>query len=98
MRYKSFVSIVSVWEIAIKVHIGKLALRNNFSLLSDFIKQSGIEILPVKFEHLQQLLHLDFHHRDPFDRLIIAQALNENMQIISKDENFKKYNKVKIIW
>jgi len=56
-----------------------------------------IDLLPITFEHLQKLLTLEFHHRDPFDRIIISQGLTEEFTIITKDENFKKYN-VKIIW
>jgi len=92
-----FVSIASLWEIAVKISLGKLALRYDFSLLSDFLIKSDIEILPIEFEHLQELLHLDFPHKDPFDRLIIAQSISEKMTIITKDENFDKY-KVKLLW
>ena len=56
-----------------------------------------IETLPLAFEHIHKLLSLDFYHRDPFDRIIIAQGLVENMTIVSKDENFPKYE-VQLIW
>jgi PIN domain nuclease of toxin-antitoxin system len=59
--------------------------------------ENDIEMLPLTFEHLQQLIKLEFHHRDPFDRIIIAQGLIEKMTIVSKDENFSKYN-VPLIW
>jgi PIN domain nuclease of toxin-antitoxin system len=54
-------------------------------------------LLPITFEHLQRLIQLDFHHRDPFDRIIIAQALTEGLPIATKDEIFHKYG-VNIIW
>jgi PIN domain nuclease of toxin-antitoxin system len=92
-----FVSIVSLWEIAVKVSLGKLVLRYGFSELSNFINKSNIEILPIEFEHLQQLHQLDYHHKDPFDRLLIAQAQSEKMIFITKDENFDKY-KIQILW
>ena len=56
------------------------------------------ELLPLELEHLQELLHLDFHHRDPFDRLLIAQAAKEKMTMISKDENFGKYKAIELCW
>lgn len=54
-------------------------------------------ILPITFEHTANLTKLDFHHKDPFDRLIIAQALTDQLSIISRDSNFTKYS-VKLIW
>jgi len=62
------------------------------------ILKSTYEFLPLEFEHLQELLHLDFHHRDPFDRLLIAQAAKEKMTMISKDENFGKYKEIELCW
>lgn len=88
LRNQCFVSIASFWEIAIKVSLGKLELRYDFSKLFEFCQKSEIRILPIEPKHLEQLLHLGFHHKDPFDRLIIAQAKSEKMTIISKDENF----------
>lgn len=55
------------------------------------------EILPITFEHIQKLLTLDFCHRDPFDRIIISQGLVEKLTVITKDENFPKYN-LEIVW
>lgn len=95
---RCFVSIASIWEIFIKVNIGKLKLDFPVSALKREIHENGFEILPIEFEHLQQLLQLDFHHKDPFDRLLIAQAQCEKMTIITKDNNFSKYNKVKLLW
>lgn len=97
-RNQCFVSIASLWEISIKVSLGKLELKYNFSKLFDFCQESDIKILPILSKHLEQLLHLDFHHKDPFDRLIIAQAKSEKMTIISKDENFGKYKDVEVVW
>ena len=59
---------------------------------------NGFEILPITFEHTIELISLDLHHRDPFDRIIIAQALSENLIVISKDGNFNKYNKLQLLW
>ena len=62
------------------------------------ILKNNFEILPLEFDHIIQLSKLEHHHKDPFDRIILAQAINENLEIISKDNNFKLYKEVKTIW
>jgi PIN domain nuclease of toxin-antitoxin system len=94
---KCHISVASIWEIAIKLSIGKLDLNDKFEEIAKIMKQNHIELLPITFEHIQKLLTLDFHHRDPFDRIIISQWLVEKLTIITKDENFPKYN-IKTIW
>lgn len=59
---------------------------------------NGFEILPITFEHTTVLVSLELHHRDPFDRIIIAQALSEQLTVIGKDENFTKYHGLKLLW
>ncbi len=87
-----FLSIASLWEIAIKVNIGKLALGKPFNQsFPDELDFHGIEILDITVDSLIQLTMLPHHHRDPFDRLIIAQALVESLPIISVDETFDAY-------
>ncbi|MDE0684528.1 MAG: type II toxin-antitoxin system VapC family toxin [Candidatus Poribacteria bacterium] len=87
-----FLSIASLWEIAIKVNIGKLALDKPFNqLFPDELDSHGIEILNITINSLIQLTTLPFHHRDPFDRLIIAQALDERISVISVDSAFDPY-------
>ncbi len=86
-----FVSVASIWEIAIKLNIGKLELKNPFNKLTSLLWENSIDLLPIRFEHTQKLIDLPFHHRDPFDRLIICQALVEKMQLISRDEHFDNY-------
>lgn len=80
-----FLSIASVWEIAIKVSIGKLTLAEP---LEDFIvnqlSRSNIQLLPILLPHLHKVASLPFHHKDPFDRLIIAQSLVEKMPVVSR--------------
>lgn len=86
-----FVSIASLWKIAIKISIGKLTLAKP---LADVIKQiavEDIEILPILPEHTLQVSTLPFHHRDPFDRIIIAQAQIENLPIMTDDSVFGNY-------
>ncbi|MBI1286427.1 MAG: PIN domain-containing protein [Flavobacteriales bacterium] len=82
----------SLWEMAIKFSLGKLELRSELKEIFEIIKKSGIEILPINEQHLIKISELPFHHRDPFDRLIIAQALTEGILILSKDSQFKKYD------
>jgi len=69
-----FVSIASFWEIAIKISIGKLHLEMPFQELETHTSKNGFQLLPITFQHTQQLINLPFHHKDPFDRILIAQA------------------------
>ena len=71
-------SIASIWEIAIKVSLGKLELAKPFEeFIAQQLKQNFIELLPIKMPQLAKVIKLPFHHRDPFDRLIISQSLTE---------------------
>lgn len=82
------ISIVSLWEISIKTNIGKL----EFSIpLINAVPQE-IEIIPIEISHLVCQQSLPLHHRDPFDRLIIAQAMEENLTIMTVDERFQDYS------
>ena len=93
-----FISTASLWEIAIKINIGKLALNKPFEQsFPDELDSHGIEILDITVDTLVQLTTLPLHHRDPFDRLIIARAIVEGIPIISKDEAFDLYD-VKREW
>jgi len=94
---KCLVSIASIWEIAIKLSLGKLDLHGGFDEISKIMRRYEIELLPITFEHIQKLMTLDFHHRDPFDRIIISQGLVEKLAVVTKDENFPKYD-IKIVW
>lgn len=87
-----YLSMASLWEIAIKVSIGKLTIPSPFqAFIMQQISENRIELLDIKPDHIGIVGILPFHHRDPFDRLIIAQAMSEKLPIISKDENFKAY-------
>ena len=93
-----FLSIASLWEIAIKVNIGKLVLDEPFEqVFPRELHFHKIEILDITVDTLVQLTTLPLHHRDPFDRLIIAQAMVEGIPIISRDEAFDLYD-VKREW
>ena len=89
---KCYISIVSLWEIAIKTSLNKLSLDAGFDRIADFLFENDIQILTITFEHLQQLMKLELHHRDPFDRIIIAQGLSEKLTIATKDDAFKEYD------
>jgi len=93
-----YISIVSLWELVIKISLGKLRVEGEFE---DFIKShiigNDITILNITVSHLGLLEKLPFKHRDPFDRLIICQSMDENIPIITSDKAFKKY-KVICIW
>jgi PIN domain nuclease of toxin-antitoxin system len=85
-------SVASLWEIAIKVSLGKLTLSAPFDeLIPAQLKLNGIDLLSIKVDHLSTLTTLPFHHRDPFDRLIIAQAMVEKLPVISIDAAFDTY-------
>ena len=94
---KCFISIGSIWEIAIKSSLNKLELKAGFNKIMDFLIDNDIEILPISFKHIQILTTLPFHHRDPFDRIIISQGIAEQLIIMTKDDNFKKYQ-AKVQW
>ena len=94
---KCLVSIASIWEIAIKQSLGKLDLNGGLNEISKIMLRYEIQLLPITFEHIQRLLTLDFHHRDPFDRIIISQAFVERLFVVTKDDNFPKYN-IKTVW
>lgn len=86
-------SVVSVWEMQIKQQLGKLSLRLPLArLIEDQQKENGIEILPVELAHVLMLESLPMHHKDPFDRLIIAQAVVEDIGLISVDAVFRQYD------
>jgi PIN domain nuclease of toxin-antitoxin system len=88
----SYLSMASLWEMSIKFNLGKLTLEPDYE---EFVERevitSRIKLLKIELEHLKINAALPFHHRDPFDRLIIAQAVVENLLIISVDSAFDKY-------
>lgn len=89
---QSFVSIASLWEIAIKASLGKLSLAQPFEeLIPGQLEKNGFILLEIRVQHLSALLTLPFHHRDPFDRLLISQAQVEEMAIVSADDRFDAY-------
>ena len=93
-----YISVVSFWEIAIKVSLGKLELDLSYESLRKHASFNGFIFLPLTFEHTIELVELNMYHRDPFDRMLISQALVERLTLISKDDNFKKYRNLRLYW
>jgi PIN domain nuclease of toxin-antitoxin system len=89
---RKLVSVGSCWEIAVKANLGKLKLaESSKTLLSREIARNHFELLPIYFDHATEVETLVLHHRDPFDRILIAQALLEHMPIVSVDSVFDAY-------
>ena len=92
-----YISIASFWEIAIKNSLEKLTLDVSFAELKTETIKNSFQILPITFEDTLQLNKLPFHHRDPFDRIIISQAKENNLMLVSCDSNFNLYD-VNVLW
>jgi PIN domain nuclease of toxin-antitoxin system len=92
-----YISIVSFWEIIIKVNLGKLEMRMNFIALNDYLLSRNIHVLPLQLAHILCLQGLPLHHKAPFDRILIAQSISENMTLMSADTNFKFYD-ITVLW
>lgn len=96
--HQVFLSVASVWEMQIKIRLGQMVFPDT---LANIIQEqqfiNGIEILPVQLSHALYLENLPYHHKDPFDRLLISQAIVENMTLISADKVFSQYP-VKLLW
>jgi PIN domain nuclease of toxin-antitoxin system len=91
-------SAASLWEIAIKVSLGKLTLAQSFdTFLPEQLTKNAVEVLPISLAHLAAVAALPFRHRDPFDRLLIAQASVERAPVVSADAAFDAYA-VQRIW
>jgi PIN domain nuclease of toxin-antitoxin system len=81
-------SLIAIWEIAIKLSLRKLVLPGDLMTAVDGM---AAVTLPVRLAHIARVQHLPFHHRDPFDRMMIAQALEENLTIVTRDRAFRAY-------
>lgn len=95
---KLYFSKASLWEMTIKISLGKLVLSENWlAAIEKEMISNGIQWLEIEIDHCKILADLPFHHRDPFDRLLISQAISEAMNIISIDSQFSHYP-LDIIW
>lgn len=92
-----YVSIATFWEIGIKNSIGRLNLKTDLETIFQIIEKTGFETLPITANQILRNAKLEFHHQDPFDRIIIAQSITEKLTIVSKDRQFENYN-ASIIW
>ncbi|WP_310481181.1 type II toxin-antitoxin system VapC family toxin [Chamaesiphon sp. VAR_48_metabat_403] len=92
-----YLSIASLWEIAIKLSIGKLSLRSNYESIEASLEPAGISLLPISFADTVRVMNLPLHHRDPFDRILIAQAIDLSLTLISCDAAFAAYP-IQIKW
>lgn len=93
-----FLSIASIWEIQIKIQIGKFNFKDSLAdVIAKQQKSNGLQILPITLSHILELDNLPFHHKDPFDRLLIAQANVENMTLVGSDPKFAAYS-VNLLW
>lgn len=93
----NFVSIATIWEIAIKLSLGKLEIKIPFREINRHLLENGFSLLPITFEDTLIISDLPFYHRDPFDRVIIAQSYTNQISIITNDEYFSLYE-VDVLW
>ncbi len=92
-----YVSIATFWEMAIKINLGKLQLDMSFGDLYRELDKNGFDLLPVTFAHTENVLLLAGHHGDPFDRMLISQAMVDELTVITADSSFSKYE-VRMTW
>jgi PIN domain nuclease of toxin-antitoxin system len=93
-----FLSVASSWEIALKTQLGKFSLPEEpIRFVSKRLTQQGIRPLPITLSHSLKVFDLPLHHGDPFDRMIIGQAITEEMTVLTSDRLFEKYS-VNILW
>lgn len=95
---ESWLSVASLWEILIKSQSGKLPLPQPVGpYVMSKLKFNGVKLLPVTAEHVLRVESLPMHHRDPFDRMLIAQSLEEELPLVTSDAIFRRYG-MNLIW
>jgi PIN domain nuclease of toxin-antitoxin system len=92
-----YVSIASIWELGIKASRGRLDIGIDFPEIIKLIDYSGFITLPIRSADIREVAMLPFYHGDPFDRMIISQAIANNIKIVTKDTQFSNY-KINCIW
>jgi PIN domain nuclease of toxin-antitoxin system len=92
-----YLSLASIWEISIKRSIGKLELDVSTQELVESAVAAGVRLLGVRPEHCYRLEGMPWHHRDPFDRLLVAQALVDGLEVVAQDAAFRSYG-VRVVW
>lgn len=89
---KLFFSLASLWEICIKISLGKLSLKTGWlHTIQKEMELNTIQWLPIDMAHCAEVAQMPFHHRDPFDRMLIAQAMVEDMRVLSRDQRLSDY-------
>lgn len=96
-RAAPLLSIASVWEMAIKSSLKRLTLPAPFEDYLAAKLRTNLRLLPLELSHVIAVEGLPFHHQDPFDRLLVAQALTEDLAVVTRDPQFRKYG-VETIW
>jgi len=86
-----FVSIASFWKISIKLKIGKLCLCDDFNSIETRFKATRFKLLPITLKDTIQLYNLPLHHKDPFDRILVSQAINHSLILVSRDQALDDY-------
>ena len=91
-------SIASTWEMAIKASLGKLTLAQPLAaMLREQLRANGVALLPLTLDHVEIVAGMPFHHRDPFDRIIVAQSLHERAPLVTADAILERYG-IERIW
>ena len=96
-NHKKYFSMVSIWEIVIKINIGKLKLKDNITSIYALLRRYNIEILQPNEHDFEVYLTLPLIHKDPFDRLIISQAIANDLSVISDDQYIRNYPNLKLL-
>jgi PIN domain nuclease of toxin-antitoxin system len=93
-----WISVASIWEIITKVQVGKLTLPSPVGpFLTAKLAFNGVSVLPITLDHVLKIESLELHHRDPFDRVLIAQSIQEKLPLVTADPHFQRYP-VELIW
>jgi len=93
-----WMSVASIWEIITKVQVGKLTLPSPVGpFLTAKLASNGVSVLPVTLDHVLKIESLELHHRDPFDRVLIAQSIEEKLPLVTADPHFERYP-IEVIW
>lgn len=92
------ISVVTFWELAIKISLGKLKLNQELPIVYNETLAYGFEVIPISPKSIFKLITLPMHHKDPFDRILITTAMTQSLKIISADQHFSKYESLEIIW
>ena len=96
-KNQAYLSAASTWEIALKMTRGNLSLPEPLGMMMAGLEEGGLAHLPITWQHAVMVQSLPLHHRDPFDRMLAAQALVEGLTLVSADKAFKKYG-VPLLW